>query len=276
MTWGTDQYGGEPYGGGGGPFDVVAAWAQTAQTIRVRYSSRPRVRNDRNAADALTRGNYALSVLSHRTTDAPPAPPTILTVRQIDNTTVELLLAGELHGASVTYQLTIAGTVENISGTTVGIRRGDFTGLNTARTREGGAVAAAQATGPTDIAFNPTALSALGGAFRFTPEGDVDLTEGPDTIRKLIYRRVILPKGSIAWRPDYGFNPGWHSLVRAGRQAEHESDIERQVLQEPEVGEVNVTIRHFVGRGIVFADIDAELRSGLGLDPFSVPIQGGA
>lgn len=277
---GISSYGGSAYGvSSGGAFDVLSVWAETSQTLRVAFSSAPRTIGDRTVADALTRSSYTLSVSSTRGGLTPPAPPRILAVRVVDTSPhasplqLELLLAGELAGSAVTYHLSLAGTTQNAAGALIGVRAGTCLGLDTERTLRGGLAEAERRAAPS---ARDLAQRVIEGGFRVVG-GDLDLSDGPETIRKLVLRRLLFPRGGIVWRPGHGWNPGWHALQRPGEQAERREEARRQILREPEVSTVDLALRTYPGRGMTIIEADCRLQDGRTLGPVQVAVvQGGA
>jgi len=231
---------------------------------------------DRSIEDGLTRSGYTLAVQSSVLGLTPQSPPRILQARTIDATTIELLLSAELESAAVTYLLTIAATVTNAADHLIGVRVGLFHGLATERTVRGGQTASEVASmgDLRDFAFHPTPRSP-GGSLATTADGDYAIETGPETLRKMIFRRLTTPTGGFAWLPDYGFDFGQSRLLRANDVDDIEADARRQILREPEVQDATIGVRHYVGQGVVFLDIDPVLRNGMDTGSISVPIIAG-
>lgn len=270
--WGATAWG----GGGPAPFTLDAVWAHTAQTIRARFTSPIRAIGDRSAKDGLTRSNYALTAPTSGSLLTTPTPPRILAARAVDPTTIELLLAGELEGSGVTYKLTIAPTVENASGALLELRMGTFRGLLTPRTDSGGRRRADALASPglVDLRYSATPQSPA-GTLKASPEGDLDLGEGPTTLRKLMFRRLTTEPGEFAWLPGYGLAIRQSAPIRALNVSRLAAEAKRQLLREPELASAQVAVEHRTGRGILILAITGTMRDGQGI-ALEVPFKTGA
>ena len=268
MTWGTSPWGSGPWGGVA-PFALLRVWAPTAQTIRAEFSSPPRVEADRSPHDALTRGSYTLSAVS----GVRLQPPRILSLTPVDATTVELTLAGELEGTNARYRLSVAPTVQSAAGRVIGVRTAEFLGLTTELTERGGQGWAERSAMPalTDL----RAPNSLGGSLVVTPDGDYDLAEGTETVKKLALRRLVTPRGGFVHLPNYGLDLTHARLLQPAFLASLKAEIREQVLKESEVASVTVDLQHVVGRGVLRIGLDLQLRAGAGTERMEVPIQVG-
>jgi len=260
--WGASSWGGSPWGAGA-PFDLVSADALTAQSIRCRFTIPPRAEGDRALSDVLTRSLWTLAIVSSDTLGTTPSPPSIIAIEVVDATAVDLRLAGELESGAVTYRVDVAPTLRSAGGAAVGIRTRTFRGVTTARTHRGGDTAATRAVHPglTDRRNNATPHSPA-GTWKVTSEGDYDLTEGAETLRKLQLRRLLTPRGGFAWLPSYGFGITRGRLINVRRLPELEDEARRQLLMEPEAEDVGVSMSFTPALGILRVRARTRLRSG--------------
>ena len=260
--FGASPWGSGPWGGATAPFDLLSAYAHTAQSIRLTFSSPPRAEGDTLAIDGLTRASYTLT-----STGAHPAPtiPKILKVRAIDAVTLELVLAGELDGAATRYRVDVAAVMQNASGHVIGIRTRSFDGVTTPRTAVG--------SGGSDALAYPDLVdfASVAGAWQATPEGDYALSSGEVTLHKLILRRLTTPRGAFVRLTTYGAGLAQSATAKRATILALEGEAKRQVLREPEIKDCATKVTLYQGRGVLYVEVSYTLQSGV-TGSVSVPV----
>lgn len=87
--------------------------------------------------------------------------------------------------------------------------------------------------------------------------GDYDQAEGPELIRRLIYQRIATTIGAFFHLPSYGLGLRVNEPIATSDLIKLKKEVERQVLEEPEVLRASATIS-VDPTGIVIISIRAQ------------------
>jgi len=80
------------------------------------------------------------------------------------------------------------------------------------------------------------------GTLQLGADGDYLLESGPQLIRKLWLRRLVTQKRDFFHLPEYGVGIRLKEPIPAANLGKLKTQIEEQLLREPEVKSVNVTV----------------------------------
>ena len=89
----------------------------------------------------------------------------------------------------------------------------------------------------------PSGSNSVSGSLVISAEGDYQLHDGPDFIRKLIFRRLTTERGAFWHLPNYGVGLKNKQALPGGGLLKLKAEIERQLKLEPEISKVAATIR---------------------------------
>jgi len=275
MTWGSSEWGVGSWGGGGSGFDLVAAWAASAQSIRLRFSRRVATGStiDGEPAGVWRPSAYTLAVASTALITPGEAMPVIMGAALITPNEVELRLDRPIGPTSIVYLITVnPDVVRSEAGARLGVHTATFAGVTT---RETSPIAVRTDADPSlvDIGYSSTPgtnpVGLLIGA-----DGDLALAESADTMRARILRRILTTKGGFAWLPEYGLAQPTSALAKRSALYDLRLDAQAQLEQESFVSSAAVQLRHLIGRGVYFVDARATLTQG-GQLALAVPITAG-
>lgn len=239
--WGLDPWGLGPYGSivSISPLSLVSAIAISTNEVQVTLTQTPLHESVTAPGDALNPTVWSVQRLG--TLDF----LNVLSVRVVDPVTYVITTLqpfgphSELHRVSSITLLSEFG--EPITGST----SADFYGL-LGQDLASAVIAAQNRNALTkDIANPPTPVvvpSAAGGTLQISTDGDYKVESGLPLLRKLIIRRLISQKGEFFHLPDYGVGLAVKGILGAADLIQLRAEIERQVLREPEVAEVNATL----------------------------------
>jgi hypothetical protein len=260
-------YGREAYGdpfGAGGPLFVVRARALKSHVVRVVFDEEPLHMSPAGRADALNPANYQFVNLTG-TLYSPSGPGTITAVG-VDKTMVVgptvAVQSGDERAFDVhvdrvllmtmTYQVTAfniksklgGGLGSPFSATFVGV--GQLTKVLPPR----------QGAGLTDIA-NAIAI----GGWNVDDSGDFATETDIDSLRKRIFRRLTTTRGAFAFLPTYGIGLKLKELAGVAETQALKADIQQQILREPEVKNVDVTLS-LRAEGVLTVTLDISTQHG--------------
>lgn len=275
MSWGVGEWGVSPWGGSASGFDLVAAWATSALTVRVRFSRRVATGStiDGEPAGVWRPETYSLAVSSTSLVTPAEPVPSVMGAALVLPTEVDLRLDRPLGPTSVLYLLTVnPDVVRSEAGARLAIHTSVFAGVTT---RDTSPVAARTDADPqlVDIGYSFTPGANPVGLL-IGQDGDLALAESADTIRKRVVRRLVTVKGGFAWLRDYGLAPKTSGLARRSALYDLRLDAQAQLEQEPFVSSASVQLRHLVGQGVFFVDTQVTLTQG-GQVALAVPITAG-
>lgn len=254
------EFFGDPMGGGG-PLHVLAARAIESQTVRVALSEEPVHVSPSGINDALNPSNYAFSVDSGLATSpvcvgvgARLVQGPILGVPSgdwgVDVHTDKALVQG------ITYRVTLANVQSRTGGDLGAPYSQPFFGVAKITIRR----PLPRKVDLTDVANDP-----FDGGFAFDDSGDLGIDGGINGLRKRMLRRASTPKDAFSHLPGYGcglrlkknFSPAQITALR--------TDLRTQILQEPEVADVAVTVTQ-PAPGLVFVVMRARTKAGAIVD----------
>lgn len=252
MSYGLDPYGLSPYGGITLGISVASAEAFTTREVRVRLTAEPRHIGDGADGDALAPATWTVRRLDDG------FEFTVIGAGMVDQSTVGLLLFEPLGPFAVQHSADAFGLLsssgEAVTSPTGALFRGVVDrGLATPQ-----AQAATRRFGQRDLANPPLSGDSVGGTLRVGPSGDYRNEEGAALVRKLIVRRLVTRRGELFWAPEYGAGIAEKEAI-PGNLVAVASDTERQLLGEPDVEAVRVTL-DLDASGILTVGVAAKLR----------------
>lgn len=227
--WGLGPSGEAPWGGGGGggggSVSISNALATSPHTVLVGATGALRAVATLGSGDALNPASWAV------TRADTGASFTVLAVRYVDATNVELYLLEPLGPFGVTHTATAVGVYDATGALLVAPLSADFAGMT---------VAAASANGPARGVIdlrNDAVGSGLAGVLRTASNGDYDTHGGTELLRKLILRRLTTRPGEFAHLdPDtYGVGLVPKQPLPTRDLLALQQTIERQVQREAEI-----------------------------------------
>ncbi len=252
--FGTSAWGTSPWGTGiaAAAFALDHVRVIDANTVRATFTDVPQQLHDRIVSDALNPFNYALAVV---TGPNGTWAPTVAKVYQVDADplSVDLRLDRTLPGTMRSQQTSLRVTVVNVLSAAgapmIGAAYKDFYALNqvvneTTRRLE-------RSVGR-DLSNPFTPNSPAGGTFRIGASGDYKFDTGLALVKKLIYRRLLTPKGAFFHMPEYGMGLKPKSVAYPYMLTSARAEMKRQILQEPEVQDCSVKVTQNAHQMVIF------------------------
>jgi hypothetical protein len=217
---------------------VVSAAALNTRTVRVVLSALPQQAGIAIPNDILNPATWTVQRLD---------TAAFFTVLLIDPTadplSFDVTVLEDFGPVSVTHRVT-AATLKSVLGALIGSPDyADFLGLSSAN------AVAPVAPRTRDYANAPTPFNPLGGTLQITAAGDYATIGGKELLRKLIVRRLITSPGEFFHLPEYGVGLRVKEPLPAADLTKLRAEIERQILLEPDVVSVRVSLRFTPAQG---------------------------
>jgi len=257
IGFGTQPFGTSPFGGGVSPILLQNAVAIATRTVRVTLSSPPPMSSPAKVGDVLNPSSWRMWRMDTGRYF------TILGITPYDAVTLDVLLLESLASHHVTHRVTVA-----VASATVL----DFPGLVVDTSIE------PPAEFDRDVR-NPITTSdvAIGGSW-LVVEGDYDVEQGEDLVRKLVLRRWITPRAAFKHMPNYGF--GLLDRVKqpylVNSLSSMAADMQRQAKIEREVEDARVRLALDSANSVLVVDSAIRLRAGKTIKiPFRVDTREG-
>lgn len=165
----------------------------------------------------------------------------VLAVEEVSPTEYDLTTLEMLENAQVTLQLK-SDTLRYATGGPVLGFSIDFAGQTATYNVSSQAQTTAAGYALRDVANPPTPNSPVGGTLDVTSEGDYKSVTGAPLIKKLIMRRLMATPGDFFHLPDYGAGLSEKVPMAATDLRRLSKLIEDQVLLEPDVSAVKVSL----------------------------------
>lgn len=240
MGYGIQPYGIYYYGCVVDDLTVVSAVAISTRTVRVTFSKEPQNISAAVTGDVLNPRTWQI------TRDDTGVGFTILSIAAFDSPLIWDVRVLEPFG-SVNIQHTVsAPTLLDTTGSPIDApRTATFVGALSKDRSTPSERAAQRRYNIRDInnPQAPTADSDANGVFIITDGGDYQLHEGADFIRKLIFRRLMTSRGGFFHLPDYGLGLAVKQPIPSGNLVKLQTEIKNQILLEPEIAKVAVTLK---------------------------------
>lgn len=244
-AWGTSPYGAEV-----GLVSIIRAFAAGDRVVIVDLDFAPQALGAQYPGDALNPASW-LVVSSPQGEDR-----VVAQVEKLTGTRFRLVTLFALGSHTQTNIVSTHG-IRNVAGVVQPDTEDAFQGC-------GPAPLIAPQIGQTGDLRNVQSESlenVASGTLVVTSEGDYALGTIEETVRKLILRRLTIPRGGFTWLPDYGTNLPVKGLVSVQALGAIRDDVRRQVLKEPEVVEAGVRAS-IPTPGTVVVQVQARLRTG--------------
>lgn len=215
---------------------VSGAAAIATNTVQVQLSNIPLALTSAGAGDALNPSNWNVQqylpsgVLS---------PLTVLAVQLVTPTVFNVIVAERFGPASMLH--TVWGSFTDYLGNTASPSGGNFLGVLGDAVSSQNAMAAAQNYVVSDLAnppFPPVGQNTGGGVRVINAAGDFASVSGNALTRKLIVRRLSTSVNGFFHLPGYGLGLDPKSPVRASSLVALSKVVRDQILQEPDVVDV--------------------------------------
>lgn len=269
--YGREILGAGPYGVGGF-LHVMRAAAISGRVVRVVFDEEPVHQSPIGLYDALNPNNYQFSVVAGQAS----APHPLGVKKEIVEGPTLLVNAGDERGVDVqvdrslvigiTYRVRAIGVRAAAGGTLGSPFEADFDGrvpLKQTRPTVRGASFV-------DLDANPGR-----GTWRASPGGDLINRGGEASYKKRILRRATTPKGGFSWLPNYGTRVRPKQPFSIQNVADIKTDLEAQILDEPETAEASVQAT-ITGGVLVILQIRARSRAGIVVEAGALVQQDGS
>jgi hypothetical protein len=242
MSYGIEQYGIDPYGSleasllGG--FNLVRARPVSTNVVRVTFSQEPQNISAQLPGDVLNPREWKLVRLDTGVG---------FTILSISATPAKLewdvRVLEALASSNISHRIS-ALTLLDTFGDPIAQDSADFFGILDASLSTPDRQVANQRYAIRDL-NNPQASLAsgsTGGVYAVGKNGDYQLHDGTDFVRKLILRRLMTTKGAFRFLPDFGVGLRVKEPLPTGDLISLQNQISDQVKQEPEVEKVRVSV----------------------------------
>ena len=254
QAWGTSEWGGLSVG----VIDFVRAFAAGDRIVLVELNYEPQHLGAQYPGDALNPASWTVvgPVRSAEGIITGTSDRVVASVEYVNATTYRLVTLFALGPATDTLTVSTVG-LRNPVGAVQSDASISFDGCAQAPQL----VAQPGTTG--DLRnIQPQVLdNQVSGTLQVGSDGDYQLGTVEETVRKLIIRRLTIPKGGFTWLPDYGLDLPVKGLISPGQLPVIRDTIKNAVLREPEVVDCGVRVS-LQGDGIVMVQIQARLRTG--------------
>ena len=232
MGWGASW--GDVFGGGlsaatVAPLYLVSTVATTTRSVRVVFSTVPVFGSYISGlGDAANPDNWDVTNVDTG------ASLRVVFVESIDSVTVALYTLLPFDASTSTYRVTAMHLLSDAGLPLTAPNALDFLGAPWVHL---GAIQ----QDLVDIQ-NPAVPSTSTGALFVGSDGDYAVETGDALVRKLILRRVITVTGGFRFNPAYGVGLPEKVTYTVAGLVKLRAEVEKQVLQEPEVSAVSATI----------------------------------
>lgn len=241
--------------GSGFALAVLAAREESLNSVIVEFSNPVRASDPGDVRDALDPYNWTLTVRN----PFGARVRLVQSVERIDDEHVRVLLDGELT-ANTTYRLTIAPTVQSLTGGLVSPTCGyaDFDTFAPPRfrlpeaARDGQMVDVANPWVPGD-ALTPT--SPL-GTYQIADTGDWANDSDRVNLRKRVLRRATTWTSAFFHLAGYGVEQRLKALIRTPTLVQIQNGLQGQIKKEPDVLSVTVEVSQKVtAQGTILREV---------------------
>jgi hypothetical protein len=239
VSYGVLPYGTTSYGGGATTISIRRAWAIATHVVRIELTSPARASDGFDDGDALNPGTWKIERLD----TSQVLTPIFVSRANAQGTAFDIRLIEPLGSHLVSHRISTYNLLASNGATITSPYTFEFPGV--VRTID-----------PVSAARRRPLVRDLANPMRYNSTGDTPVTAimvGTDgdylaetdvrVVRKGILRRVSTPRGMFRNYPDYGIGFLPKSMVPSGGDlAAINSEIERQVMQEPGVKAVRAGV----------------------------------
>lgn len=251
MGWGTGSWGGSPWGGGAASIAFDYAVAVDLRRVRVYLTAAPLATSPWGVGDALNPDSWTLTRLDSG------AAFTITSAETVSNLAIDLRTVEALGPKPVTHRVA-SEVIRTASGVLVTAPKfADFAGLRSA------SALADQRAGlrQRDLRNEPTPRAeSVGGTLVIGSDGDYELHQGAELVRKLILRRLTTVPGEFSHLPTYGIGLRSQEPLPTADLIKLRARITEQVRREPEVSSARVALQ-MNATGVLTVQVLAKLRT---------------
>jgi hypothetical protein len=183
---------------------------------------------------------------------------TVVAVTQVGTNTYRLSLLEELGPAAVEH-LALSSSLLDASGSLIITpRQASFLGILDEATATNEARMATRRNAQRDYANPQTGL--VGGTMLLDAGGDYQMVTGGELVKKLILRRLVSAPRDFFHLPEYGLGFRDKEPLRVSDVGRFKVNVERQVLEEPEVEECRATVTLEPSTGVLAVLVRARLK----------------
>lgn len=218
-----------------GAVSVQKAVAVSTHEVDVTTTGRVRDSSPFVVGDALNPATWQVQRLDSL------AFLTVVGVAQVATNTYRLTCLEAFGPVGVQHQAGSTVLLDASGSTIVNPRFAAFQGVLDASTSTMAAKMAHRKTGARDYANVPT-LDTFGGTLKIDSGGDYEMVSGAELVKKLIIRRLVSKPGDFFHLPNYGIGLRVKEPLPVADLSKLKAEIERQVLQEPEVDTVQAQL----------------------------------
>lgn len=230
--WGRQPYGVSAYGASvAGSVSVRRALAVSTRQVDVELTGAVRDNSPFFDGDALNPGTWQVRRLDTG------ADLTVVAVEQVAANTYRVLVLEELGPASVQHSVSSGTLLDGAGSLIASPRQALFLGVLDEDKASVATVLASRRVAARDLA-NPQEV----GTLQVDAGGDLETVTGPELVRKLILRRLMTTPGDFFHLPEYGLGARLKEPLRLSDVPRFKAEVERQVLEEPEVEQVRATV----------------------------------
>jgi hypothetical protein len=254
--WGFDDKGLLPYGDAtsGIGAALLKALAISTHEVDVTVTNLVQDNSPFLDGDALNPATWSIQRLDSN------AFLNVVSVTQVGTYTYRLLCLEEFGPVTVTHRAS-STTLKDAAGALLNTPRNvNFLGLLDATQLTPETRLDAHSSAVRDLA-NPQVPSQewFAGTLQLTAAGDYQLESGKQLVRKLILRRLISTPGDFFHLPSYGIGFRVKQPIPAANLGALKTRIEKQLLQEPELEQVNVALT-LASNGVLTVTVRAILQ----------------
>jgi hypothetical protein len=241
LGWGLDPFGITPYGSTeiGVGVHVVSAVAISTHEVRIILSEPPLATSAVVPGDALNPATWLIQRLDtgfvfHA-----------VEVEQFSPTSFGVMTLEPFAPSNVLHQISSTTLLDTGGHVLVAPRQANFAGLVDFNTISNTARLAQRKVTSTDFANTPvsgTASTLIGGTMIVDGSGDYKTVSGPALTRKLMLRRLTTKPSEFFHLPNYGVGLRVKEALPTTDLTKLKALAEQQILQEPEVASVNVSM----------------------------------
>lgn len=228
MPYGSSAWGTSPFGSWV-PLAIVSCKATSTNTIEVTLTAEPLNESPITLGDALNPSSWQCYTDTNSFT--------ILAVRKVSNLVYELRTLQKLKNRTITHTVRTYTLRDPIGIYVTAPYSANCLGVV--------AVLSNDYTMSYDLHSDPIGADGFGGTLRVGPSGSYDRVYGSEMLKKLIIRRLITHPGSYFHIPreGYGTDLGIKQTINASKLPELQQLITRNVLLEPNVTDVKVSLK---------------------------------
>ena len=244
---------------------ILSAVAISTRMVKVALSREPLHSSNFVQGDALNPSTWSVQNL------ATLAFLHVVGVTPYSSTSYGLLTLEEFGDVTVLHAASSA-TLRSPDGQVLHApRAADFYGLLDENEATQAARLAKQRVTSRDIQNTQSAFAQMNGTLLVDKAGDYESVSGAALVKKLILRRLMSRPGDFFHLPKYGIGLRDKEPVTGGNLGKLKTEIERQVLLEPEVGVAAVSLA-LATNGTLTVQVKATLRTTGQVVAFSVPV----